>query len=80
MGAGRLHGEPELIPYRTAQRLTLGISRWPPTFSSEALEQRQAETVRRLVDAIVWLDRDEDIGPYIGDQGFRLPDPGEDEE
>jgi hypothetical protein len=46
----------------------------------EAREQRQAETIQRLVDTIPRLDRDEDIGPYIDDQGFRLPEPGEDEE
>jgi hypothetical protein len=69
-----------VIPYRTAQLLTLGINQDPPNPSPEAREHRQAETIRRLVDTIPRLDPDEDIGPYIDDHGFRLPEPGEDEE
>jgi hypothetical protein len=36
-----------------------------PWWSPEAQEQRRNETIQRLMDAIVWLDRDEDIGPYL---------------
>jgi hypothetical protein len=51
-----------------------------PWWSPEARELRRNETIQRLVDTIPWLDPDEDIGPYIDDHGFRLPEPGEDEE
>jgi hypothetical protein len=49
-----------LVPFRSAQYLTLGLSvqRANPA-PVEALEQRQKETLQRLVDGIVWLDRDE---------------------
>jgi hypothetical protein len=69
----------ELIPISLlAQLLTLGISQRLPNPSSEALEQRQAETVRRLIDAIVW----EWDNPYSdpGSSGWVPLDPGEDEE